>query len=336
MREKKNSKIFLLIPDLYWPIGEGQFKNLRLPSYLARLQSRSKEYDFKHTSSFADALFYLFGVYAECDRDTPGGAVSYYGEGGEAESGCWASATPVHFVADRDKLYVTDPARLDITDEEAKSLVCSFNSHYNQDDLSLVVGQPNAWYLKMPKCPAIKTKYLESAIGVDVTDHLPVGNERINWIKIINEIQMLFYTSEVNQSRIAKGKLTINGLWPAGFGFLPVVEKEIRAIYSSHVLAKGLSKLANIPRYELPANIEEIEVKDEKIIVVLTDFQTSRNELDIEKWQCATKTLQNTLLRLIKKLNGKVKDDIVILDCNGGVYHVTRRTISSYIWNLFR
>lgn len=286
-----------------------------------------------HAEGLSETLFSLFGFEPGDDTDLPAGAVSYYGEGGEPGTQCWAYASPVHFVADKDKLYLVDSAQLNITEEEAGNLVALFNAHFKQDDLSLVFKQPNVWYLKQPKCPKIKTNLLESVVGCDVGEHLPIGEERMDWLQVINETQMLFYGSEVNQSRIADGKLNINGIWPAGFGFMPQIKTDIDVVYSSHILAKGLCRIANITQYVMPGDIDEIGLNKKTTIAVINDFQVSKSEIELEKWHGSASMLHEGLLRLVGKMNGKTKKDIVILDCSGGVYNVNSRVLRAGIWS---
>ncbi|MBT3049249.1 MAG: hypothetical protein AB2637_18380 [Candidatus Thiodiazotropha sp.] len=325
-------KLILLIPDLFWPTKVQRLEGLRVPPFLARLKSQAKGSDESRVGGLSETLFGLFGFEAGGD-DFPEGAVSYYGEGGEPGTHCWAYAPPVHFIADKDKLYLVDSTQLNITEDEAENLVAIFNTHFKQDNLSLVFKQPNAWYLKLPVCPKIKTRSLESVVGCDVGEHLPQGEEQMNWLQVINETQMLFHSSDVNQSRNSEGKLAVNGLWPAGFGSLPKIKTDIDVIYSSHILAKGLSRIANITRCETPAGIDEIGLNHKKTIAVFTDFQVSKSEVELEKWYDSARLLHEGLLRLVDKMDGKAKKDIVILDCTGGVYNVGRRVLRAGIWS---
>jgi hypothetical protein len=222
----------------------------------------------------------LFGVENDPDVDYPVGAVSYLGSGGEAAKKCWAKAIPVRLIADGDGVVLFGPDQLNVTLTEAENLAVDFNEHFKQDGFSLIIQEHDDWYLELPQCPKITTYSLDSVAGRQIEPFLPVGPDRSQWLNIINETQMLFYQSQVNQRRMEKGSAIINGLWFYGFGELPSLSKWYGSLYTTMPLAKGLAMLSNANQCTLTSNLEGIQCVSDEVIVTYTKFRESREAQD--------------------------------------------------------
>jgi hypothetical protein len=82
---------------------------------------------------------------------------------------------------------------------------------------------------------------------------LPSGKTGAPWRSLLNEIQMLFFQSEVNRRREQQGQLPINGLWLWGGGTLPRIDRgPWQQICATHPLARGLAQLAGLPLITTP------------------------------------------------------------------------------------
>jgi hypothetical protein len=323
------SKLHLLLPDILWPLEENKLSKPPIwPNTLEKLLTRSTSSSFQG-EDLNETLFHLFGVENEPDADYPVGAVSFLGSGGEAAKQCWAKAIPVHLIADGDGVMLIGPDQLNITLNEAENLALDFNEHFKQDGLSLIIQDHDDWYLQLPQCPEITTYSLDCVAGRQIEHYFPAGPDRSQWLNIINETQMLFYQSQVNQRRMEKGSAVINGLWFYGFGVLPSVGKWYGSIYTTMALAKGLAMLSNANHYPLAFNFEEIRCFNDEVILTYTEFRVSREAQDISMWQEALLHVENLLSRFLKR---NAFNELLIYNCMGKSFHINRKGLIMGFW----
>jgi hypothetical protein len=157
-------------------------------------------------------------------------------------------ADPVHLRADRDRLLLFDARHLRISAEEAGALVDAFNAHFVEDGLRLQAPVPDRWYLELPHRPSIRTWPLHAVTGRGIEGLLPAGEEAATWVRLLNEVQMLFHSLEVNRRREAEGRPTVNGIWTWGAGRLSELPSSCvyRRVCAGHPLALGLAAAAGI------------------------------------------------------------------------------------------
>ncbi len=201
-------------------------------------------------------LFDQFGIYAEGDA-LPVAEVTAAYDGLVAEGYCMR-ADPVHMKADRDRVLMIGNEGLKVTHVEAEALRDAFNQLFAEDGLQLHTPTPMRWYLSMAQAPDLTTSPLQQVVGQDVDPFLPKGAQALHWHKILNEIQMLFYSHAVNAARRQQGRPEINSVWPWGGGAVPAVETVGWAqVWSNEVLAQGLAHRFDVPRASAPATAEE-------------------------------------------------------------------------------
>jgi hypothetical protein len=146
-------------------------------------------------------------------------------------------AEPTHLRLDRDRLLISESELLQLDSESAKSIIDTINSHFAAE-IKLYYVNEHMWLmghnLSLPN-----TDYYSilDIIGENIDDYLP--DIQIN--KLLNEIQMLLYTSEENKLRNDEGSLTVNSIW--------VWDKTVKAqmpyqnIYASNI--KGMLPIPN-------------------------------------------------------------------------------------------
>ena len=140
---------------------------------------------------------------------------------------------------------------------EADALVALFNQHLGTDGLRLEAPTPERWYLLTEQLPDLVTQPLANVLGRPIAGQMPQGPEARRWARYLNEIQMLFHHSAVNQRREAAGIPTLNGLWLWGGGQrLPVpATAPYNRVFSPDPLALGLAHTQGIPTAPLPADL---------------------------------------------------------------------------------
>jgi hypothetical protein len=326
---KDTSKLHLLLPDIIWPLEENKLQKPPVRfSTLEKLLTRSRSVPFQG-KDITETLFHLFAVKNDPGADYPVGAVSYLGSGGETTNKCWAKATPVHLLADGDGVLLIGPEQLNITSNEAEYLANDFNEHFKQDRLSLLIHDQDNWYLNLPQCPKIMTYDIDYVSGHNIERYLPSGPDGSEWVNIINETQMLFYQSSVNQHRMGLESATINGLWFSGFGILPSAAKEYGAIYTTLPLAKGLARLSNTIYYESQISLEEILCFDEETIFTYTKLTDSKRSQDLSQWEEALMHIDHVLRRI---LNSGAFGELSIYNCMGKAFQVNQKSLRKGFW----
>lgn len=228
-------------------------QDLELPS-LELILSRAKRGSDK--SQDPDSrLFELFGYPAQPPAVA---AVSRLIDTGQDAPEFCLRADPVCVSPDRDRVIMMGNQHLNIRQSEAEQLVQEFNQLFGEDGLRLEAAVLNRWYLITDQAAAIRTEPLQRVIGQDIHRHLPSGEASMQWHSILNEVQMLFYSSSVNQSRRNRGEAEINSLWFWGEGQLPSAQKSPwQQVWANDVLSRGLARLSGIDAYSIPVSAED-------------------------------------------------------------------------------
>lgn len=126
---------------------------------------------------------------------------------------------PVNLHIGRDHLVLTDPARLRLGAEDARSLAASVDELFRDEGLTLIADHPLRWYLQEPD-PArglrLQTRSMLAALGRSIDAWQPSGDDARRWRRIVNEVQMSWYNHPVNDQRESQGLRPINSVWIEG------------------------------------------------------------------------------------------------------------------------
>lgn len=159
-----------------------------------------------------DWLQIAFGLPA----DAPMSACSALTDG--ASQARWR-LDPVNLHIGRDHLVLTDPARLGIGAEEARSLAASVDTLFRDEGLTLVADHPWRWYLQETdpsRGLRLQTRSMLAALGRSIDAWQPSGDDARRWRRIVNEVQMSWYGHPVNDQRESQGLRPINSVWIEG------------------------------------------------------------------------------------------------------------------------
>ncbi len=249
--------ITLYIPGLFgstaWT-GPEIWQGLSLAS-LELLLSRGRRHQVAQPAD--EQLFELFG-HARTEAGLPVAAVMSRFDLNEPFDGFCLCATPVNMQPDRDRLVMLGNDNLAVTIAEAQQLADEFNQLFAEDGLRLEVPVSNRWYLHLSDNADITTQPLKSVVGQDVGRNLPVGKDAMRWHAILNEVQMLFYSSSVNERRRLSGQPEINSFWLWGEGELPELQQNHwQCVWSNEPLSCALASLNRNKQVSMPATAEE-------------------------------------------------------------------------------
>lgn len=203
------TELNVILPGLIWPDPADLayiLNNETYPSISAifakgKLSQQTWAYsDFYYQPAFKDKTLSLAQNYAKILAlpDTHG----------------YLLVEPTNLRADRDRLLIAESALLQIDESEARVLLTRLNQHFSEDNLKFHYLEDELWLLELPEqVNDLLTYPLLDIIGNNIDDYLPQGNNAIAFHRLLNEIQMLFFTEEINQTRENEGLLTINSVW---------------------------------------------------------------------------------------------------------------------------
>ena len=126
---------------------------------------------------------------------------------------------PVTLHIGRDHLVLTDPTRLGLGMDEARSLAASVEELFRDEGLTLIADQPSRWYLQETdpsRGLRLQTRSMLAALGRSIDAWQPSGDDARRWRRIVNEVQMSWYSHPVNDQRESQGLRPINSVWIEG------------------------------------------------------------------------------------------------------------------------
>lgn len=217
-------------------------------------------------------------------------------------------ADPCFMVADRDQLVLARTGSLDVSLDEAKTLVSEINQFFSEFEeenfWTLKAASVDRWYIVSDRKICIQSVPPENVLGQPIRSFL-FNNENSDnnkdsghWLNLFNEFQMILHQSKINKKRMTDNKCPINSLWFWGteneMAHIPSLAIEKSAIdtlfYSDHSFVQNLSQLNHCLCLPVPSdylaikNELNVEMKTQQLIFTMDDFiQLIRNK-DIFSW----------------------------------------------------
>lgn len=177
-----------------------------------------------------------------------------------AENGGWLLASLVQLHADLSQVYIFGNEHLQLSPDEISNLILKLNEFLVDDGLKIYSVDGLLWLIHLSSIPSIVSRPLAAVIGKNLQSYLPTGESASYWQKLLTEIQMLLFQSEVNQQRERKGLPVANSLWLWGEGSLQnVVPITCYAgIFTDDLAVQGFANLSNIPFFPLPESFTQL------------------------------------------------------------------------------
>jgi hypothetical protein len=94
--------------------------------------------------------------------------------------------------------------------------------YFEQDGIHLEYDAPTLWLARGAVFRDLATASLDRVVGRTIDAWMPRAAEAKTLRRLQQEMQMLLYTHEVNERRIAAGHLPVNSFWVSGTGALPM------------------------------------------------------------------------------------------------------------------
>ncbi|QNN46655.1 phosphoglycerate mutase [Thermomonas brevis] len=191
-------------------------------------------------------------------RGWPAAALTRLLDAGEddARHGAWLRADPAHIRPDINGARLLGiGANLGMEQADVDALLPALRPLFGDAGFQLEAPHPSRWYLRLPreaKLPAFASP--DEALGDDVFDHLPNGNEARRWRALESEVQITLHNHPHNAARLAAGKVPVNALWFWGGGVLPdAMSSAAPAVYSDDPAVLGVVRLGGLQGRPLSA-----------------------------------------------------------------------------------
>lgn len=139
-----------------------------------------------------------------------------------ADSQAWGLLTLCHWQVGMSEVVLNEPQQLGVSREESEALLAIARPFFEDDALTLfATPQPGQWLVCGAMLDGLPTASLDRAVGQVLSSWLPMGDAARALRRLQNEMQMLLYTTPLNDARSARGQLPINSFWLSGTGAAP-------------------------------------------------------------------------------------------------------------------
>lgn len=191
-------------------------------------------------------------------RGWPAAALTRLLDAGEndARHGAWLRADPAHIRPDINGARLLGiGANLGMEQADVDALLPALRPLFGDAGFQLDAPHPSRWYLRLQreaKLPAFAAP--DEALGDDVFDHIPRGDDARRWRALESEVQITLHNHPHNVARLAAGKVPVNALWFWGGGVLPdAVSSHAPTVCSDDPAVLGAARLGKLQAMPLPA-----------------------------------------------------------------------------------
>jgi len=216
----------LLIPFAAAEGCAAQRRSLRLPRLerlLARLAPAGTDAGDEFTLSppHERALAALLGIAGGGDGRLPWAAHALAATGADPGTAAWAHVTPCHWRIAPDHIAMTDPAGLQLEEEESRALLAVVAPYFVEDGIALDYVSPLVWRARGEPLRGLATASLDRVTGRSLDLWMPDAPAARPLRRLQSEFQMLLYTHPLTDARTERGLPPVNAFWLSGSGDWP-------------------------------------------------------------------------------------------------------------------
>lgn len=143
-------------------------------------------------------------------------AQAMLGYGLDPGDGNWFIVHPSHIEIARSHMLMADVRTLDLDERHSRMLFDAAKPYFDEADKPLLYGDAYTWFMRADGWTGLDTSTPDAAAGMNLSDWLPRGDKSIEYRKLQNEVQMLWFQNPANSEREARGQRAINAFWPWG------------------------------------------------------------------------------------------------------------------------
>ena len=163
----------------------------------------------------------------------------------------WAMLTPAHWQIGRDRVVMLDPAALPLDEDDSRTLFDALRGLFESEGFVTAWGAPGRWYVGHAGLAGLATASVDRVVGRNVDDWLGAApgrravdgagatsaeGDRMHRLlrRLQSEVQLVFYTHPVNETRERRGEPAVNSFWLSGCGpYQPGHEAEAPTVDAS-------------------------------------------------------------------------------------------------------
>ena len=182
----------------------------------------------------------------------PIAAMSRQLDAGDASDAAWLRMEPAYLRPDINGVrLMAFGETLGLTQDDADALLPALRPVFGDAGFVLDAPTPQRWYVRLAreaKIPAFADP--GEALGEDLFDHVDTSiagqsPESRRWRALLSEVQVVLHNHPWAATRVARGQLPVNALWPWGGGTLPDDRIDSRTwhdvVYSDDTVARALA-----------------------------------------------------------------------------------------------
>ena len=176
---------------------------------------------------------------------------------------------PVMLRPDRDRLGLSRMGEEGLDAQEERTLVQAAHAHFPAEELRIEAGE-DAWYVRLPGQQARRGLPVELAQGMLLSPLPEQFGVDVAGMRVLNELQMLWYSHPVNEVRRRQGRVEANALWVWGGGSLPETVSRgagLSAVVSGEAAFAGLASWLGLPLESPAASLEQADL-DGRLVVI--------------------------------------------------------------------
>ena len=141
-------------------------------------------------------------------------------EAGLPAQASYALLTPCHWDIHTQAVFMANPAQLNVTEDESRTLLAAMQPYFEEDGLQLHWLRADTWLVAGELLRDLPTAALARVCNATVDDWIPRQDAAKLLRRLQNEMQMLLYTHPVNNAREARRAPAVNAFWLSGTGTL--------------------------------------------------------------------------------------------------------------------
>lgn len=196
------------------------------------------------------------------------------------QEGYWYVVQPVDVQLARTHLTMADPRALQLDEADSRALFELAKPYFDEAGNMLLYGNENLWFMRADDWSDLRTASPDAAVGGNLSDWMPEGEQQRAFRLLQNEVQMLWYNNPVNEARQQRGLPQVNSFWMWG-GAPAAVRGPAPALAASNC-EPWLTALAQ-PALRNP-DVEQVLAQSESTAVVLGDLIASGRAGEWSPW----------------------------------------------------
>jgi len=242
----------------------------------------------------------------------------------EKEQIYWLRADPVMLTVGHNGLFCRGNRVLQLTDNERDSLQLLVNEYFYEQSIEMILPDSKHGYIKSAVKPLSTFTSMDDAIGNEISQLLPSGEDAAFWHGVLTDLQMLLHNCEVNQKRQSKGLPTISGFWL--WAEAELIEKDFcihnveQELYTDDPALSGFLG-CKVNLHELGVDFNDLHIGNKPITVFVSELQQVCSQNDEQGWlQLYQHWVNNWLLLAVDAVNKKNCKAVRLITDDGFCY----------------